>query len=81
MYIVCNHEITQGMQFAETFLHQQKFTKLYRTFNCNALSKVRLVLFVLIQAFFWSANCTVLVCKLCPLFHLRFMANVDIRDF
>ena len=33
-YIVCDHEITQAMQFVETsfylaLLHQHKFTKLY----------------------------------------------------
>ena len=41
--IVCNHEITHTSyticrnKFL-AFLHQQKFTKLYRTFNCNVWS-------------------------------------------
>ena len=29
------------------------------------LSKVQFVLFMSIQTFFWSGNCTILVCKLC----------------
>ena len=32
------------------------------------LSKFQIVLFLPIQTFFWSSNCTILVCKLCHLF-------------
>ena len=39
-----------------------------RVFQYCYLSKVRFLLFVPIQTFFWSANCTIVVCKLCLLF-------------
>ena len=39
-----------------------------RAFSIAIYQKVLFVLFVPIQTFFWSANCTILVCKSCSLF-------------
>ena len=54
----------------ELNLRFQKFKHefIFERFQYCYLSKVRFVLFVPIQTFFWSANCTILVCKLCLLF-------------
>ena len=41
---------------------------IFESFYYCYLSKVQFVLFVPIQTFFWSANCTILLCKLCILF-------------
>ena len=45
-----------------------KHESIFASFWYCYLSKVRFVLFVPIQTFSWSANCTFLVCKLCLLF-------------
>ena len=39
-----------------------------RAFSIAIYQKFSLYLFVPIETFFWSANCTILVCKLCLLF-------------
>ena len=45
------------------------------------LSKFRIVLFLPIQTFFWSANCTILACKLCLLFEtILYLWSVLILD-
>ena len=45
---------------------------IFESFQYCYLSKVNFVLFVPIQTFLWSGNCTILVCKLCFLFQTIF---------
>ena len=51
-------------------------------FFCFAIyRKIDLYYLRLFRLFFWPVNCTILVSKLCLIFHVKFMASVDIEHF
>ena len=61
--------------FVGHFLYESLISEMSRSLSINLylrpncyLWKVQFVLFLPIQAFFWSSNSAILVCKLCPLF-------------
>ena len=49
-------------------VQKYKHEFIFESFQYCYLSKIRFVLFVAIENFLWSANCIILVCKLCLLF-------------